>query len=205
MRVLELFSGTGSVGKVFRECGHDVLSLDCDPRSNASVIEDILEWDYTRFSPGGFDVVWASPPCTHYSKARTTAKTPRDLEGSDRIVAKTLEVIRYFNPKWWFMENPQTGLLKSREVVQGLPWSDINYCQYGRMFWKKTRIWHNCPEWQPRPLCKRKTCPAIENGHHKQHAQAFTGTGRIGTASTLAERHTIPRELVEEICTAIGA
>ena len=30
----------------------------------------------------------------------------------NKIVLKTLEIIDYFNPTWWFIENPQTGKLK---------------------------------------------------------------------------------------------
>ena len=79
MRLLELFSGTGSVGRGFRDKGWEVLSLDVDPRSRADVLSNIMEWDYKQFAPGHFDCVWASPPCTEYSVARTTAKLPRNL------------------------------------------------------------------------------------------------------------------------------
>ena len=75
--------------------------------------------------------MWASPPCTHYSKARTAAKTPRDLEGSDAIVQKTLEIIDYLKPLLWWLENPGTGLLASRPVVQGVPFKRVTYCSYG--------------------------------------------------------------------------
>ena len=44
MRLLELFSGTGSVGNVFREHGWDVVSLDRDMPADIST--DILDWDY---------------------------------------------------------------------------------------------------------------------------------------------------------------
>ena len=207
MRVLELFSGTGSVGEVFRERGHDVLAVDCDPKTNADEISDILDWDYKRFQPREFDIIWASPPCTQYSICRTSAKTPRDLEGSDRLVARTQEIIRYLQPRWWFMENPQTGLLKTRDVVRGLPYKDVDYCTYGRKFRKRTRLWTNCVQWRSRPLCDKKTCHAVVNGSHTHVAQGRSkpnlhGVSAIG--STLAERYAIPRALVQEICDAVG-
>ena len=90
MRILELFSGTGSVGKVFGADGWEVVSLDVDNKTNASICADIRTWDYTIFDVGHFDVVWASPVCTHYSRARTTAKTPRDLEWADSLVLRAL-------------------------------------------------------------------------------------------------------------------
>ena len=46
MRLLELFSGTGSVGKVFREQGWEAVSLDWDPKFNPNMVEDIRRWDY---------------------------------------------------------------------------------------------------------------------------------------------------------------
>ncbi len=49
MKVLELFSGTGSVGNACKEFGFEVISLDRD--MEADIKTDILEWDYTMFPP----------------------------------------------------------------------------------------------------------------------------------------------------------
>ena len=46
MKLLELFSGTGSVGKVAKELGFDVVSLDL---KDANINTDILNWDYKQF------------------------------------------------------------------------------------------------------------------------------------------------------------
>ena len=73
-----------------------------------------MQWDYRGLGP--FDFVWASPPCTQYSRARTTGGA-RDLEGTDALVAKTLEIIDYFKPRFFLLENPPTGLLKTRAVM----------------------------------------------------------------------------------------
>ena len=43
MRVLELFSGTHSVGKVFEKLGYEVISLDLH---KATINTNILEWNY---------------------------------------------------------------------------------------------------------------------------------------------------------------
>ena len=61
MKLLELFSGTGSVGKVAREFSFSVISLDLN---NAHINEDIVQWDYKELDKD-FDVIWASPPCTN--------------------------------------------------------------------------------------------------------------------------------------------
>jgi hypothetical protein len=176
MRLLELFAGTGSIGRSFREQGWEVVSLDIDPKCGACITADFMAWDWTVYEPGHFDAVWASPVCTMYSVARTTAKTPRDLEGSDRMVGRVLECIRYFGPKVYAFENPATGLLKTRPVVQGLPFKDISYCMYGFPYRKATRIWTNCEAWTPRPICtKQAPCVWVENGHHPMTAQRAPG------------------------------
>ena len=70
MRLLELFSRTGSVGEVFRERGWGVISLDGD--LPADIRCGIMDLDYRAAYPTGhFYFIWASPPCTEYSKART--------------------------------------------------------------------------------------------------------------------------------------
>ena len=107
MRLLELFSGTKSVGKVADTLGFDVVSLDL---KNADINTDILNWDYTTYEPEHFDVIWASPPCVEYSRALTTR--PRKIDEANQIVLKTLEIIEYLNPTYFALDNQQTGLLK---------------------------------------------------------------------------------------------
>ena len=126
MKVLELFSGTGSVGNACREFGFEVISLDRD--MEADIKTDIIDWFYTVFPPKYFDIIWASPPCcTEYSIAKT--RGTRDIEGSNRVVAKTMEIIKYFDPRYWIMENPQSGKLKDQTVVSQLAFDDIDYCK----------------------------------------------------------------------------
>ena len=144
MKLLELFSGTGSVGKAFSSQGWEVVSLDSDPKTEANIHEDILTWDFTTYPPGYFDAIWASPCCTHYSCARRGAKTPRNLALADSLVLRSREVINYFNPRAWFIENPQTGLLKDRPFMEGIPFSDVDYCAYCDWgYRKRTRLWNN--------------------------------------------------------------
>ena len=92
MRLLELFSGTGSVGMPWRENGHEVISVDTDPRFNPEICNDILLIDYTTLPIP--DVIWASPDCSQYSRARTRAKAPRSLAVADSLVARTKKIIQ---------------------------------------------------------------------------------------------------------------
>ena len=77
MRLLELFSGAGSVGRAFRAKGWEVTSVDSDPKAEPTICQDIMTWE-----PGGaYDMIWATPVCTEYSRAMTSR--PRDLEARD--------------------------------------------------------------------------------------------------------------------------
>ena len=202
MRLLELFSGTGSVGAVFAAQGWEVTSLDIDPKTQATIHENILTWDHTQFSPGHFDAIWASPCCTHYSRARTSAKTPRNLELADSLVLRSLELINYFNPQAWFIENPQTGLLKDRPFMQNLPYSDLDYCRYSDWgYRKRTRLWNN-RNFQGKLCLGRGGCPNMDGGRHHTSAQQGRSKGREGFYGTRLSQqtlHKVPPNLCLEI------
>ena len=124
MRLLELFSGTGSVGNVASELNYDVVSLDRD--MDADIKTDIMDWDYKAYPPKFFDIR-ASPPCTEYSRAKTTGI--RKIDEANAIVQRTLEIPRYLDPTFYIIENPQTGLLKEQPFMADLPFLDIDYCK----------------------------------------------------------------------------
>ena len=158
MRLLNLFSGTDSVAKPWRENGHDCISVDIDPRFNPEICDDILQIDYTILPIPC--ATWASCPCDQYSWARTRAKTLRNLALADSLVAKTMETIKYFqnlNPDLiWFIENRNSTMLWKRNLAKDLTTHKIlDYYQYnGPGYRKQTRIAHS-PNIQrnPRPLC----------------------------------------------------
>jgi hypothetical protein len=180
MRLLELFAGTGSVGAAFRRRGWEVFSVDIAPDYAPDYCGDVMHLDYLRWPPGHFDCVWASPPCTQYSIARTTARTPRDLEGSDALVRKTLEILYYLRPHCWAIENPYTGLLKSRPLMAPLEryLRVVSYCSYGSPYRKHTAVWSNLLFWAPPPRCsKEHPCAAVE----------ATGRGGLVKVAALAD------------------
>ena len=168
MKLLELFKGTGSIGKVFEEAGWEVVSLDVDPKSAATITADILNWDYKQYEPGSFDVIWGSPPCTEYSRAKT--RGVRRLEYADQIVQRLLDIIEYFKPAVWWFENPHSGLLRHRSVVAHLPIPFmVSYCMYGAPYRKNTALWSNVTNFTPK-TCD-KMCGSYVNGKHASRAQ----------------------------------
>jgi hypothetical protein len=190
MRLLELFSGTGSVGDVFTRRGWEVISLDRDMPADHRV--DILAWD-CPYQPHHFDFIWASPPCTEYSIAKTVGE--RRLEEADAVTRRTIELIRYLDPPLWVIENPQSGLLKSREFMAEIPFHDVDYCRYGMPYRKRTRLWGELGDWTPRPLC-RWDCPASVDGKHSRTAQQRS---RDGTRHKQRDLYKVPAELVAEV------
>ena len=201
--LLELFSGTGSVGRSFRARGWDVFSVDIDATTNPTLVADVLDLHLHRL-PTQVDCSWASPPCTHYSRARTKAKTPRDLEGSDAIVQKVLDIILHYpGATCWFMENPHSGLLKGREVVAGLPMRVVDYCKYGKPYRKRTAIWTNS-FWEPeQPLCKHD-CPASNVSKHTARAQQGTSS-TTDVRYSRDELYSIPPALCDEIADFVNS
>ena len=199
MNVLELFAGSRSIGKQAEKLGMNVFSSDINDFKGIDYVVNILEFDLSKvpFKP---DIIWASPPCTSFSvasighhwtggKGAYIPKTDGARLGLE-LVKKTIEIIEYFQPTFWFMENP-SGVLRKLPVVQGLPRKTITYCQYGDERMKPTDIWTNSILWEPRPMCK--------NGD-PCHVAAPRGS-RTGTQgrSNAYERSKIPDELCKEI------
>ena len=209
-RLLELFSGTGSMGRAFAELGWEVTSLDVDPKADPTICADICSWEpLPKFAPGYFDMIWASPVCTEYSRVLT--RRPRRLEEGDRLALRTLQIIQELQPRFWALENPATGFLKLRPFMAGLPWQDVSYCTYGYPYRKLTRIWSNL-DWVPeRPVCGLRgyRCEqSRERGRHPEVAQrgTFRRKGEIvQNCHTQGQLYSIPPALRREIASAVNA
>lgn len=197
MRVLELFSGTKSIGKVCDKLEWVSVSVDMILPADHQV--DIMDFDYKQYPKDYFDIVWASPPCTQYSRAKSQGV--RDIEGSNKIVLKTLEIINYFDSEYWFLENPQTGKLKEQSFMKDLPFVDCDYCMYGKPYRKRTRIWTNK---KVELLLCNKNCGSFIDGKHI----GSCGTGGKGQGHkrsysnktySLQEKYSIPEQLIMDL------
>ena len=192
MRLLELFCGTKSVGNIFNDYDYEVLSIDILEKFKPDVVTDILDWDFKQYPPQYFDVIWASPPCNTFSALRNCLKNSRAKWTQEKIdsdilniglpiLRRTEEIIDYFQPKYWFIENPQTGKMKN--YIERT-FFDVDYCQYGYDYRKRTRIWSNLEL-------------DVTKCNHKRHVSSI---GRLGTQkTTLAQRYSIPSLLIKSI------
>lgn len=190
--LLELFSGTGSIGRAFEALGWDVISVDIDPRANATYCCDVLEFDY-RCIEQKVDVIWASPPCQLFSNARTKGCTA-DLESADSLVLRTLEIAEGLGNPTLFVENPHSGKLKRRGLLDHLSMRVLDYCRFGMPYRKRTSVWTSTT-WVPsQPLCKHD-CPSSVNGNHLARAQQ----GPPGPRFSQRQLYMIPAKLCDEI------
>ena len=200
MRLLELFSGTKSVSKAVGHLYDEIVSVDILNKNNPTFCVDILEWDYKQYPVGYFDAIWASPPCTEYSHILYgLPNRPRDLELANKIVARTLEIIEYFNPDKWFMENPQTGLLKDQEIMLGIPFYDVDYCRYSDWGYKKrTRIWTLVNSFEPK-LCNKNCGNMVGTLHKRNCGNSYYTRFTQNKATNRDERYRIPEQLVIDL------
>ena len=197
IRVLELFSGTRSIGKCCDALGWESVSVDMVLPADHKV--DIMEFDYKQYPKDYFDIVWASPPCTEYSRAKSQGV--RDIVGANKLVIKTLEIINYFNCEYWFIENPQTSLLKNQPFMKDLPFVDGDYCMYGLPYRKRTRIWTNKKYGEaPLKLCNKKCGSFIDGKHVGSCGTGGKGKGHNKSYSnksyTKFEKYIIPEDFI---------
>jgi len=207
MRALEVFCGTKSVSKAL-PADWEVVSVDLLERFNPTIVADVATWDYqAAFPPGHFHYIHLSPPCTEFSRALTSRT--RDLGAGDVLAERSLEILKYFKPRFWTLENP-VGYLQTRPYMQELLQFRklCCYCKYNEgdhPYRKQTVIWTNLP-WTPRPMCNKETpCPdRAAHGRHIHHAQqGGVKGGRAGLRKTQEQLYSfppgLPREWVESM------
>ena len=202
VKIIELFSGTESFSEVAERRGHKTFTIDFDEKYNPDLCVDILELktDQLPFQP---DVIWASPPCTEYSKAKSIGK--RNIAYANKLVLKTLNIINELKPAYWLIENPQTGLLKKQEFMKNLPFIDVSYCKYGLPYRKQTRLWTNI-------LFKGKTCNwdcdfIIKTEKSRRHVSSVGCSGKgknhkikySNKTFVLRDKYKIPKQLCLDI------
>lgn len=205
LRVLDLFSGMNGWGDPWRNRGHEVVGIEWDRKFDATYYLDIGDTlaVISTLTDAGFrpDVILASPPCTSFSmmsvgKHWTKDGHPKSETGrqGERLVKATLEIIDYFAPKVWVIENPRARL-RSLPYLAGIPRHTVWYCQYGERRAKPTDLWGKFPSgWSPRPQCRN-------GGPDHIRAPRGSRSGTQGGVDT-ARAGMIPYQLSMEICLA---
>ena len=198
MNVLELFSGTHSVGKICDELGWECISVDNTMSATYEV--DIMDFDYKMYPKGYFDIIWGSPPCQTFSKVRDVWIGRKTSHFGDKVITsemlyddmiqngvpllnRLLEIINYHKPKFYFIENPATGKMKNY-VPDTMPFYIVDYCKYANWGYKKrTQIWTNIKGFQPKVCDKNTPCDQIIT-INTQEGDKHGGGGKLIKAGT---------------------
>ena len=193
MRVLELCAGSKSFTKVCQSMGWECTTVDVNPRYEPDILADVREM---HFKEGEFDVIWASPPCEHYSIAKT--RGARNLPLYDSIAQACLRIIGEVKPLVWIVENPM-GLLRHRPFMSGLKKWTVDYCMFGAPYRKRTDLFlsDNMSEGLSDVLCD-KTCGQVDKaGRHMNVCQNGPSSRKPGATyiGKLDARHSVPPAL----------
>ena len=201
MRLLELFSGTKSVGRAFEALGWEVTSLDTDATTRPTICADIQEWDYRTYPPGHFDFIWASPVCTEFSRVLT--RRPRRLTEGDGLVLKT-ENHRDHRP-------PPASVVGRREPANGPAQKSALHASAALQRCVLLHVQLSLPEDHPnmeqpafpsQPVCsKHGRCEAFRDGQHPETAQRQGS--RRWPGQTRNQLYSLPPRLCQEIAESL--
>lgn len=164
--ILDLCGGTGSWSDPWKE-EYDVrvITLPEYDVTDAYFLEHQMVFrsqtglDDLHVAYGDVYGIFAAPPCTMFSRARTTAKTPRDFKGAMEAVRGCLEVIwqcEFHNQLglgFWAIENP-AGHLKR---FLGNPAFKFHPYDFGDRHSKETYIWGRFIAPKKRPVVLNET------------------------------------------------
>lgn len=143
--ILDLCGGSGAWSKPYADAGYEVVNVTL-PKEN------VLLWK--PYFPKNVYGILAAPPCTMFSLARTTAKTPRDFHEGMKCVQACMEIIWLCRKqsdsqlKFWALENPK-GYLRQ---FLGKPALTFNPWEYGDAYTKATDLWGYFKEPKKNPV-----------------------------------------------------
>jgi len=203
MKILELFKGTGSITKYYIDNKNvEIISLDILEKYNPTICCDIMDFDYKKYKEGEFDIIWASPECkifsilqyTHIGK-KWNNKLELETEQLNHtcFINRTLEIIEYLKPKYYFVENPlYSNIWKYIDNEKWNKFIIVDYCRFGTSYKKPTKILTN--KELPNVRCKRKGKHVFKLGISGKEAKI---NGHVNDTTTLDDRYAIPPLLIK--------
>ena len=146
-----------------------------------------MSWDYTQYPIGHYDIIYASPQCTAFSRANPHPVVS-EVEHAVDVVKRCFQIIQYFQPVVWLLENPVNRLQDMPFMQQYRQYlQTTSYCLFGTRYRKDTNLWSNIDVCLHRCVgsttCKFKT----QWGFHEETAQ--TGSTRLANGALVQGTH----------------
>lgn len=192
--ILDLCGGTGAWSKPYEDAGYTVAVITL-PESDVTtwnIRDDVLYFfspNSIKYSKDDWTIlavpikkiygILAAPPCTEFSKAKTTA--PRDFEKGMETINACMQIIwqiqKIHKLKFWALENPE-GLL-SRFL--GNPPYKFRQWWFGNNRQKATDLWGRFNE--PKRIVFKEPDDIARSSHNK-NADWYSNTTAKNRAIT---------------------
>lgn len=145
--ILSLFDYSGNWSSFYKSAGYDVYRIDI------KLGLDILEFDPQLDLNVKVHGILAAPPCTDFASSGAQYWKAKDVDGrtesSKKLVQKVLDLVCYYNPAWWCLENPVGRLntlfpeLKKPQYFDPHEYSGYLDDPSPECYTKKTGLWGN--------------------------------------------------------------
>lgn len=155
---IEIFSGSAHVSAALLLRGFKTFTVDFNPKFKPELCGNIRELPISAY-PAECSFFWASPDCSKLSRAapqrhwlkqtlsyRNYRYVPVTIEAMESLlnVARTVELIKHFNPGVWYIENP-VGRIHHTAPMRSIGHYRyaVNYADWGFPYSKETYIFTN--------------------------------------------------------------
>ena len=165
MKILILFSGTGSIEKAIdrynttNNTKYEYRGLDIVNKYKPFYHKDILKWNYQEDLKDWIpDYIHASPVCKEFSPLKNGKSQERDMDLGMGLLNKAIEVINWVKSHnenvIYTFENPR-GVMRKLDIMKKYNRYTTSYCKYGFSYRKPTDFWSNI-ELKLKEICGRK-------------------------------------------------
>jgi len=113
MKVIDLFSGSGSATGIWENNGHEVHRYDIITHSKVDTVPidlsnlDLVDILINEHRDTYIDLIWASPPCTEYSTANRARNElwKKGILPDLNLWKSALYIIQELKPEYYVIEN----------------------------------------------------------------------------------------------------